>query len=90
MHPSRFQGEILHTRVILLFTRTPFMSFFFLTLRQMDPSVIYGDKDPMSPPFETPSGALRERYGNGDGGADRPAWWGKPLAVAGGFADYRS
>lgn len=66
------------------------MSFFFLTLRQMDPSVIYGDKDPMSPPFETPSGALRERYGNGDGGADRPAWWGKPLAVAGGFADYRS
>eukprot|EP00904_Undaria_pinnatifida_P006759 jgi/Undpi1/3212/HiC_scaffold_15.g06586.m1 len=57
---------------------------------KMDPSVIYGDKDPMSPPFETPSGALRERYGNGDGGADRPAWWGKPLAVAGGFADYRS
>lgn len=57
---------------------------------KVDPSVVYGDKDPMSPPFETPSGALRERYGTGDGGTDRPAWWGKPLAEAGGFADRRS
>lgn len=56
---------------------------------QMDPSVIYGDADPMSPPFETPSRAMRERYGGEGGGGDRPAWWGKPLAEAGGFADWR-
>ncbi len=42
----------------------------------------------MSPPFETPSGALREHY-EGGGGDDRPAWWGKPLAEAAGFADWR-
>lgn len=51
--------------------------------------MVYGDADPMSPPFETPSGAMRERYGGEGGGSDRPAWWGKPLAEAGGFADWQ-
>lgn len=55
---------------------------------QVDPSVIYGDADPMSPPFETPSREMRERYGGEGGSSDRPAWWGKPLAEAGGFADW--
>lgn len=76
--------------------RFPLSADRFLTSRggteQVDPSVIYGDMDPMSPPFETPSEALRERYGGGDGESDRPAWWGrwgKPLAEAGGFSDWQ-
>lgn len=56
---------------------------------QVDPSVVYGDTDPMSPSFETPSRALRDHVDRGAGRSpDRPDWWGKPLAVAGGFADW--
>ncbi|CAM9655331.1 unnamed protein product [Ectocarpus sp. 12 AP-2014] len=72
----------------LFFGESPIDSF-GPSFGMADPSVIYGDADPMSPPFETPSEALREVYGEGGGGADRPAWWGKPLAEAGGFADWR-
>lgn len=52
---------------------------------QVDPSLMYRDTDPLSPPFEKPSDSMRERA---EGSADRPVWWGKPFAEARGFADW--
>ncbi|CAM9188410.1 unnamed protein product [Ascophyllum nodosum] len=69
---------------VFIFGESPVDSF-GPSFGNVDPSVIYGDTDPMSPRFETPSDSTRRHV---EGSSDRPVWWGKPLAEARGFANW--
>ncbi|CAM9124329.1 unnamed protein product [Discosporangium mesarthrocarpum] len=70
-------------RRTLVFGESPLDTFGPSLNPSLDPSVVQGDTDPMSPAFETPSKELLRRTGK------RSSWWGEAQSRAGGYHEWR-